>query len=211
MLMGQLMATTIKLVVVEENRDESNTFCFSSIITQRSIELKRPYFMTNNLHRAFRKYSRSLNLFHSLLCYSLNLKFIKLGIHTIPHNVKVKLCCFSRIVYNLITIEKLKCFESISIQPLWYGKLKWIKMCLTSHIISCISILVFNMIFYDYLISVPHTYPTWISNTESQIPGRLSDASQRRAPIFRWIKIQKADIEYPFEHGGIIKHTLHGV
>jgi hypothetical protein len=34
---------------------------------------------------------------------------------------------------------------------------------------------------------------------------------QRRAPISRWLKIQKAHIEYLFEHDEVIKYTLDGV
>ena len=34
---------------------------------------------------------------------------------------------------------------------------------------------------------------------------------RRRAPIGRPVKIQKADIEYPFEHGEVINYTLEGV
>ena len=33
---------------------------------------------------------------------------------------------------------------------------------------------------------------------------RFSNASQRRAPIGRWVKNKKADIEYPFTHGDVI-------
>ena len=45
---------------------------------------------------------------------------------------------------------------------------------------------------------------------QPQRPGRFSNASQRRAPIGRWVK-NKADIEYPFEHGEVINYTLDGV
>ena len=38
----------------------------------------------------------------------------------------------------------------------------------------------------------------------------FSNASQRSAPIGRWVKIIKADIEYPFEHGEV-KFTLNGI
>jgi hypothetical protein len=48
-----------------------------------------------------------------------------------------------------------------------------------------------------------------ISNTDSTTKTR--DASQRRAPIGRWVKIRKADNEYPFEHGESIHHTLDGI
>ena len=34
---------------------------------------------------------------------------------------------------------------------------------------------------------------------------------QIRAPIGRWVKIKKADTEYPFEHGEVINYTLDGV
>ena len=40
----------------------------------------------------------------------------------------------------------------------------------------------------------------------------FSNASQRRAPIGRWVKhTHKIDIEYPFEHGAVINYTLDGV
>ena len=39
----------------------------------------------------------------------------------------------------------------------------------------------------------------------------FSNALQRRAPIGRWVKIKKADTEYPFEHGEVINYTLDGV
>ena len=39
---------------------------------------------------------------------------------------------------------------------------------------------------------------------------RFSKASQTRTPIGRWVK-EKADIEYPFEHGEVINNTLDGV
>ena len=50
----------------------------------------------------------------------------------------------------------------------------------------------------------------WISNTDSISKTReVYNASQRRAPIGRWVKI-KADIKYPFEHGEVINYTLDG-
>jgi hypothetical protein len=33
----------------------------------------------------------------------------------------------------------------------------------------------------------------------------------QRAPIGRWVKIKKADIDYPFEHGEVINNTLDGI
>ena len=44
-----------------------------------------------------------------------------------------------------------------------------------------------------------------------QRPWRFSNALQSRAPIGRWIKSSKADINYPFEHGEVITYTLDGV
>ena len=43
---------------------------------------------------------------------------------------------------------------------------------------------------------------------QPQRPGRFSNASQRRAPIGRWVKNKKADIEYPFEHSKVMNYTL---
>ena len=45
---------------------------------------------------------------------------------------------------------------------------------------------------------------------QPQRPVRVSKASQTRTPIGRWVK-EKADIEYPFEHGEVINYTLDGV
>ena len=44
---------------------------------------------------------------------------------------------------------------------------------------------------------------------QPQRPCRFWNASQRRAPIARWVK-KKAGIEYPFEHGEVIHYTLEG-
>ena len=41
-------------------------------------------------------------------------------------------------------------------------------------------------------------------------PGSFSNASERRAPIGRWVK-KKSDIEYPFENGEVINYTLDNV
>jgi hypothetical protein len=46
---------------------------------------------------------------------------------------------------------------------------------------------------------------------QPQRPGRFSNASQRRAPIGRWVNVKTADIEYPFEHGEVINYTFDGV
>ena len=46
---------------------------------------------------------------------------------------------------------------------------------------------------------------------QPQRPGRFSNASQRRSPIDRWVKIKKADIKYPFEHGEVINYNLDDV
>ena len=79
-------------------------------------------------------------------------------------------------------------------------------MCLTSHLINCM----------DYLISVHHTIMCKVpqsssefqTQTEPQRPGRISNASQRRAPIGRRVK-NKGNIEYPFEHvEEVIHYTL---
>ena len=42
---------------------------------------------------------------------------------------------------------------------------------------------------------------------QPQIPGRFSNALQRRTLSGRWVKIRKADNEYPFEHGEVINYT----
>ena len=89
-------------------------------------------------------------------------------------------------------------------------------MCFTkSHKLNGLT----HMIFYDYLISVPtHTIcyvPQSSSEFQTQIqpqrPGRFSNALQRRAHIGRWVKMFKAVIKYPFEHGEVINYTLNGV
>lgn len=72
------------------------------------------------MYSSFRTY---LHLFHILLCYSQNLKCIILiicvtGLHTIPHNDKGELCFWKCLQINY------KYLESISIQPLYYGKLE---------------------------------------------------------------------------------------
>ena len=70
-------------------------------------------------------------------------------------------------------------------------------------------------------ISVPHTqyFPIckvlqssseFKTQIQPQRPGRFSNASQRRAPIGRWVK-KKADIEHPFEQGEVLSYTLDGV
>jgi hypothetical protein len=41
--------------------------------------------------------------------------------------------------------------------------------------------------------------------------GRFSNASQRRAPVGRWVKTKTADIENPFEHGEVVNYTLDGI
>ena len=38
----------------------------------------------------------------------------------------------------------------------------------------------------------------------------FSNASKRRSPVGRWVKIKQADIEYPFEHGEVINYTMDG-
>ena len=45
---------------------------------------------------------------------------------------------------------------------------------------------------------------------QPQRPGRFSNASQRRAPINRWVK-KKAEIENPSEHAEFINYTLDGL
>jgi hypothetical protein len=67
---------------------------------------------------------------------------------------------------------------------------------------------------------VPHTYndlsgpsvEQCISNTDLTTKARrFSNALQRRASIGRWVKMSKADIEYPLEHVDVINYTLDGV
>jgi hypothetical protein len=79
---------------------------------------------------------------------------------------------------------------------------------------------VFNFIFYAY-ISVPHTYNYLVPQSSSEFPtpiqpkrpGRCSNDSQTRAPtvLVDGQKNNRADIEYPFEHGEVISYTLNGV
>jgi hypothetical protein len=57
--------------------------------------------------------------------------------------------------------------------------------------------------------NVPQSSSAFQPRSHSQRPGIFSKASQRRAPISKWVK--KADIEYPFEHGEVINYTLDGV
>ena len=52
---------------------------------------------------------------------------------------------------------------------------------------------------------VPQLSSEFQTHIQLQRPGRFPNASQRRAPIGRWIK---ADNDYPFEHGVVINYTL---
>jgi hypothetical protein len=42
---------------------------------------------------------------------------------------------------------------------------------------------------------------------QPQRPGRFFEASQRRALIGRWVKIEQVNIEYPFVHGEVINYS----
>ena len=92
------------------------------------------------------------------------------------------------------------------------------------HQLTLCTIIVFNMI-YEQL---PHLCTTHIqlsilynkipqsssefqTKIQPQRPGRFSNSSQRRAPVGGSVKIKKADIEYPFEHGEVFNCTLDGV
>jgi hypothetical protein len=57
---------------------------------------------------------------------------------------------------------------------------------------------------------VPQSSSEYQPQIQPQQPGRFSNASQRRAPIARWVNKQKAGTEYPFEHGKAINYTLDG-
>ena len=58
---------------------------------------------------------------------------------------------------------------------------------------------------------VPQSSIEFQTQIQPQRPGRFSISSPRRAPIGRWVKIKKADNEYPFEHDEVIKYALDGV
>ena len=58
---------------------------------------------------------------------------------------------------------------------------------------------------------VPQSSSEFQTQIQPQRPGRFSNALQRRAPIGRWVKQKKADIENPFEDDEVINYTLHGV
>ena len=56
---------------------------------------------------------------------------------------------------------------------------------------------------YTIICKVPQSSSEFQTAIQPQRPGRLSNASQRRAPIGRWVK--KGDAEY---HGEVINYTL---
>ena len=58
---------------------------------------------------------------------------------------------------------------------------------------------------------VPQSSIDFLTHIQPQRLGRFSNASQRRAPIGRWVKKTKAYIQYPFEHCLVINYTLDGV
>ena len=65
---------------------------------------------------------------------------------------------------------------------------------------------------HTIICKVPQSSSEFQTQIQPQRPGRFSNASQRRAPIGTWVKMdKKADIEYPFEHGEVINYTLDGV
>ena len=64
---------------------------------------------------------------------------------------------------------------------------------------------------YTIIWKVPQLSSELQAQIQPQRPGRFSKASQRRAPIGRWVKKIITDIEYPFEHGDVIHYTLGGV
>ena len=65
--------------------------------------------------------------------------------------------------------------------------------------------LVFNMIFKW----LPQSNSEFQSQIQPQRPGSFTNASQRRAPIGRWVK--KNRHWNRFEHGEVINYTLGGV
>ena len=62
---------------------------------------------------------------------------------------------------------------------------------------------------HTIIYKVPQSSSECQTQIQPQRSARFSNASQRRAPIGRWVKIQKSYIKYPFEHGEGI--TLEGV
>ena len=76
-----------------------------------------------------------------------------------------------------------------------------------------------NSVYHGFSMTTSSLYPTHTnickvpqlsSELQTQIqhhrPGRFSNALQRREPIDRWVKIQKAGIEFLFEHGEVINY-----
>jgi hypothetical protein len=62
---------------------------------------------------------------------------------------------------------------------------------------------------HTIICKVPQSSSEFQTQIQAQRPGRFPNASQRKAPIGRWVR--KADLEYPFEHGDVINYTLDGV
>ena len=84
---------------------------------------------------------------------------------------------------------------------------------------NSVTIIVFNIFFeglphlcthYTIICKVPQSSSKFQTDIQPQRPGRFSNASQRRAPVGRWVK-KKADIEYPFEHSEVSNYTFDGV
>jgi hypothetical protein len=58
---------------------------------------------------------------------------------------------------------------------------------------------------------VPQSSGEFQTQIQPQRPGRFFNASQKRVPVGRWVKMKKVDIKYPFEHGEVMNYTLDGV
>ena len=104
---------------------------------------------------------------------------------------------------------------------LWQAKKSsGVKMCLTSHIISCMDLLLCNnSVLHDFLLNTSSLYPTYTISCKvpllsrefqtqilPQRPRRLSNASQ---PIGKWVQKNTSEIDNPFEH--VINYTLGAV
>ena len=61
---------------------------------------------------------------------------------------------------------------------------------------------------HTIICKVPQLSSEFQTQIQPQTPRRFPNASQRRAPIDRWV--QNND-KYPFEHGEVVNYTLYGV
>ena len=100
--------------------------------------------------------------------------------------------------------KKLKCLESINIQPLCYYGINTFRsqdVLNMLHGLGLCEIIVFNIIFewlphlctplIKLFIKVPKSSSEFQTQIHPQSPGRLSNASQIWAPIGRWVKKKK--------------------